>query len=308
MRKRGSDRIKRSPPTAPVVHAARWIFHRRRWWLCLLLLVPLAVVLATGFPAGTMPAAAPRADGNDPSPPPPEVVFHRYRVVTSYPHDRRAFTQGLVYEDGSLYEGTGQYGQSAIILRDLDTGEAVKRLRLPRKYFGEGITVFGDRLIQLTWKSQTGFLYAKDQFTPQGEFTYETEGWGLTHDGTRLIMSDGTSTLRFLDPNTYAVTGRIEIRDRGRAVPYLNELEYVDGRIYANVWPTWFIAVIDAENGRVTGWIDLRDLYSPPPHQRNNWVLNGIAYRPETKHLLVTGKYWPKLYEIELIDPTAPAQ
>ncbi len=237
-----------------------------------------------------------------------EVAFYRYKVIRSYPHDRKAFTQGLVYGDGLLYEGTGLRGQSAITRRNLETGKTVKRLRLPDKYFGEGITIFGDRLIQLTWKSNVGFVYQKDTFTLLGQFTYPTQGWGITQDGKRLILSDGSATVRFLDPNTYAETGRVEVRDRGRPVRRINELEFItdaeqhcgDGRIYANIWPTDYIAIIHPKTGRVTGWIDLTGLYTPSNGRKSEDVPNGIAYIPETKRLLVTGKLWPKLYEIEL--------
>jgi glutamine cyclotransferase len=240
------------------------------------------------------------SDGN-PAPAPPEVAHYRYKVVKIYPHDRRSYTQGLVYEDGFLYEGTGLYGQSAIYKRDFQTGKTIKMLRLPEKYFGEGITIFGDKLIQLTWQSNVGFVYKKDTFTPLSEFKYPMEGWGLTHDGKRLILSDGTPTLRFLDPNTYAETGRIEVRDQGRPVESINELEFIDGSVYANIWRTDQIAIIDPKTGRVTGWIDLAGLYAFPADDQDDRVLNGIAYLPKTKHLLVTGKCWPTLYEIELI-------
>jgi glutamine cyclotransferase len=255
------------------------------------------------------------SDSNQ-APAQPDVAHYRYKVVKSYPHDRRSFTQGLVYEDGFVYEGTGLYGQSAIYKRDLQTGKTVKTLRLPDKYFGEGITLFGDKLIELTWQSHVGFIYTKDTFTPLGQFKYSGEGWGLTHDGKRLILSDGTATLRFLDPNTFAETGRLEVRDQGRAMASLNELEYVarppsgvidsqpgaaGPQIYANIWQTNQIAIIDPKTGRVTGWIDLSGLYTPPANEQGDWVLNGIAYLPNTKHLLVTGKCWPRLYEIELL-------
>ncbi|MCL5279152.1 MAG: glutaminyl-peptide cyclotransferase [Planctomycetes bacterium] len=261
---------------------------------------------------------------------PPEVVHYRYKVIKTYPHDRRYFTQGLVYEDGFVYEGTGLYGQSALYKRDLQTGQTVKMLRLPDKYFGEGVTLFGDKLIQLTWQSRVGFVYTKDTFTPLREFKYRSEGWGLTHDGKGLILSDGTATLRSLDPNTFAETGRLEVRDQGRPVERLNELEYVaDGplvaqpppaveseesppragvpqgpagpRIYANIWPTDQIVIIDPATGRVTGWIDMSGLWTPPENEQGEAVLNGIAYLPQTKHLLVTGKLWPRMYEIELL-------
>jgi glutamine cyclotransferase len=248
-------------------------------------------------------------DGNQP-PPPPQVTYYQYKVIRTYPHDRQSFTQGLEYVDGLIYEGTGLYGQSAILRWDLKTGEVVKKLRLPDKYFGEGITLFDDKLIELTWKSNVGFVYSRDTFTLRGQFHYPTQGWGLTHDGKRLILSDGTATLRFLDPNTYAETGRLEVVDRGRSIRGLNELEFVpdggeqesagaSGLIYANIWPTDRIVVICPQTGRVTGWLNLAALYPRSAH--SDAVLNGIAYLPETRHLLVTGKLWPRLYEIELI-------
>ncbi len=267
-------------------------------------------IMPTGMPAQEQKAEPEsKSDGNDVSSQ-IEVSFYTYKVIRSYPHDRRAFTQGLVYEDGLLYEGTGLRGQSAITSRNLETGKTVKRLRLPGKYFGEGITLFGDRLIQLTWKSNTGFVYKKDTFTLLREFSYPAEGWGITHDGERLILSDGTATLRLLDPNTFAETGRVEVRDRDRPVRRINELEFIadpeqpcgDGRIYANIWPTDYIAIIHPKTGRVTGWIDLTGLYTAANGRGSEDVPNGIAYIPETKHLLVTGKLWPKLYEIDLVD------
>ena len=231
------------------------------------------------------------------------MAYYRYKVVRTYPHDARSFTQGLTYQDGFLYEGTGLYGKSVLTKRRLETNELIKRYRLPRQYFGEGITLFGDRIIQLTWKSRTGFTYAEETFRLLDEFRYDGEGWGLTHDGTRLIMSDGSDTLRFFDPNTFAETGRIRVRSNGRPVRQLNELEYIDGQIYANVLPTDYIAIIAPATGRVTGWIDLRGLYTPP-READTSICNGIAYLPESKHLLVTGKLWPRMYEIELVPRT----
>jgi glutamine cyclotransferase len=262
--------------------------------------------------AGPSPSHRPSSDSEDTTTR-PQVARYRYKVIKIYPHDRRFFTQGLIYEDGFLYEGTGLYGQSALYRRDLQTGRIVKSLRLPDRYFGEGITVLGDRLFQLTWQSGVGFVYTKDTFTPLREFQYTGEGWGLTCDGRRLILSDGTATLRFLDPNTFAETGRLEVRDRGRPIPYLNELEYVadrpagaqpqegPGSICANIWGADRIAIIDPATGRVTGWIDLSGLYPRPTDEQADDVLNGIAYLPQTKRLLVTGKRWPQLYEIELV-------
>jgi len=252
-----------------------------------------------------MALQSPAAEGREATAP-LEVVHYRYKVIASYPHDRRAFTQGLVYENGLLYEGTGLYGQSSLARRDLKTGKALKITHLARKHFGEGIALVpdpenrwgGDRIVQLTWRNNTGFVYRKDTFTLLKEFTYPTEGWGITYDGARLIYSDGTATLRFLDPNTFTETGRIEVQDRGRPVQSLNELEFIHGSVFANVWPTDQIVVIDPKTGRVTGRLDLSNLYPRPEGSED--VLNGIAWIPETGHLLVTGKLWPKIYEIEL--------
>ena len=237
----------------------------------------------------------------EPDGPEAPVAYYKYKIIKSYPHDTGSFTQGLFYQDGFLYEGTGLYGESVLTKRELKSGQIIKRSRLPRKYFGEGITLFGDKIIQLTWKSRKGFSYDRETFRLLGEFSYKTAGWGLTHDGTRLILSDGTDTLRFLDPNSYAETGRVRVRHNGRPLRQLNELEFIDGKIYANVLPTDYIAIITPQTGRVTGLIDLRGLYTPPRRSPSDTILNGIAYIPENKHLLVTGKRWPKIYEIELV-------
>jgi len=236
------------------------------------------------------------------------VAYYRYKIIKSYPHDTRSFTQGLVYQDGFLYEGTGLYGQSVLTKCELKSGRIIKKSRLPRKYFGEGIALFGDKIIQLTWKSRKGFSYDRETFRLLGEFSYNTKGWGLTHDGTRLILSDGTDTLRFLDPNSFAETGRIRVRHNGRPLRQINELEFIDGQIYANILPTDYIAIIAPQTGRVTGLIDLRGLYTPPPRSPSDTILNGIAYIPENKHLLVTGKRWPKMHEIELVPHTITPQ
>ncbi len=240
------------------------------------------------------------ASEQDPNAP----AYYRYKVIRTYPHNTQNFTQGLVYQDGYLYEGTGLYKQSILIKRNLEEDRIVKQLRLPDQYFGEGVTLFGDKVIQLTWKAQVAFVYDKETFRELDQFTYPGQGWGLTTDGKRLILSDGTYWLRFLDPNTYAETGRIRVGDGRRPLRQINELEYIDGQIYANVLPTDYIAIISPETGRVTGWIDLTGLYIPPQYSPSNVVLNGIAYIPETKHLLVTGKCWPKMYEIELVPQT----
>jgi len=268
----------------------------------------ILVLIATASILPHLAAAGETSAANSQSvPAEAPIAYYRYKIVRTYPHDTRSFTQGLVYQDGFLYEGTGLYGQSILTKRELKTNQIVKKSRLPRKYFGEGITLFGDRIIQLTWKSRTGFSYDRKTFRLLDEFHYDTEGWGLTHDVTRLILSDGTDTLRFLDPNTFAETGRLQVRSNGRPLRQINELEFIDGQIYANILPTDYIAIIAPRTGRITGWIDLRGLYSPPPSASGS-ILNGIAYIPETRHLLVTGKLWPKIYEIELVQLGAGSQ
>ncbi|MBN1362898.1 MAG: glutaminyl-peptide cyclotransferase [Sedimentisphaerales bacterium] len=271
--------------------------------------------------------APPNSEAASSTPQPPvaeQVIRYRYKVIKSYPHNTENYTQGLVYHDGFLYEGTGLYGQSVLTKRRFtvatsepnglpsdaaptgELGEIVKQTRLPDRYFGEGITLFGDKIIQLTWRSRLGFAYDKETLRQTETFTYDTQGWGLTHDGTRLIMSDGTATLRFLDPNTCAEIGLLHVRDEQRAIRQINELEYIDGMIYANIWPTDYIAIISPQTGLVTGWIDLTGLHTPPPNHNNNVIPNGIAYLPENKHLLVTGKLWPKMFEIELVPQATP--
>lgn len=228
------------------------------------------------------------------------VPVQTYRIVNAFPHDPAAFTQGLVYADGVLYEGTGLHGQSSLRRVDLESGVVLKRRELPRQFFGEGLTVWKDRILQLTWRSQVGFVYDRQSFEPAGKFNYSTEGWGLTHDGRRLIMSDGTSTLYFLDPDSFEETGQVTVHDDEGPVIRLNELEYVKGEIYANIWRTDRIARIDPASGRVLGWIDLHGLLSAEEQSGPEDVLNGIAYDLVKERLFVTGKRWPKLFEIEL--------
>jgi glutamine cyclotransferase len=237
-----------------------------------------------------------------------EVQHYSYQVVAEYPHDPGAFTQGLVYEDGVLYEGTGLKGRSSLRRVDLETGEVLQRYDLPSNYFGEGIALLGDRLYQLTWQSHVGFVYDKDTFALLDEFSYPTEGCGLTHDGERLIMSDGTATLHFLDPETLEETGSIQVHDDQGPVTHLNELEYIDGQVYANIWLTDRIARISPHTGQVTGWIDLSGLLDPDELTQPVDVLNGIAYDQENERLFVTGKLWPTLFELELIPQPAPTR
>jgi len=204
--------------------------------------------------------------------------------------------------NGLLIESTGRRGQSSLRLVDPATGQVLKGLRLPDQYFAEGATVLGDKIYQLTWQERTGFVYDRESFALLDVFAYPTEGWGLTHDGQRLIMSDGTATLYFLDPSTLQETGRVEVRDATGPVAMLNELEYVNGEVFANVWKTNWIARINPDTGQVTGWIDLTGLLQPEDTSQPVDVLNGIAYDEATGRLFVTGKLWPALFEIKLAD------
>ena len=260
------------------------MFSRPRGWLVLII-----IVLAAAGPTSS-PAAQRRT-----SPTP----VSKSKVVKSYPHDRQAFTQGLVYLDGVLYEGTGLHGQSGIRKVKLETGEVIQQRALDPKYFGEGIVVWGKSIVQLTWQSEIGFVYDLTTFAPQKTFAYKGEGWGLTHDGKQIIMSDGTSSLRFLDPQTLKETGRVTVRDGGVPVKDLNELEFVRGEILANVWQQHRIARISPKTGDVTGWIDLSGLLSPGESAGVD-VLNGIAYDAAGDRLFVTGKLWPKVFEIKV--------
>jgi len=228
-----------------------------------------------------------------------------YKIVNVYPHDPSAFTQGLIYEGGHLYEGTGLYGKSTLRKVELKTGKVLKLLPLPPDYFGEGLTSWKGDLIQLTWREGKGFVYERESFRLLREFSYPTEGWGITHDDTHLIMSDGSSSLYFLDPRTFAQVRKMEVLDRGTPVSGLNELEYVKGKIYANIWSSERIAIISPETGRVEGWIDLTGLSGSMGHPQKIDVLNGIAYDRDKDRLFITGKLWPRLFEIKLV-PVKP--
>jgi glutamine cyclotransferase len=223
-----------------------------------------------------------------------------YAVAHVYPHDPRAFTQGIEYREGVLYEGTGLNGQSTLRKVELATGKVLQQVAVSPEYFGEGITTWGQTILQLTWQSQIGFVYDRTTFKQLRTFKYTGEGWGFTHNDTALIMSDGSPSLRFLDPKTLMETRRLLVSDAGIVIRDLNELEWVNGEIYANVWQTNFIARISPANGRVLGWIDLTGLLSPDEQRRGADVLNGIAYDPAGRRLFVTGKLWPKLFEITL--------
>ncbi|UCG26632.1 MAG: glutaminyl-peptide cyclotransferase, partial [Bacteroidales bacterium] len=216
-------------------------------------------------------------------------------------HDISAYTQGLVYEDGFIYESTGQRGESTLRKVKLETGELIESLNLPPDLFGEGACIFGDKIIQLTWTSKTGFVYDKNTFRILNRIIYSTQGWGLTTNGEQLIMSDGSHIIYFLDPDYFTELSRIEVFDNERAVNNLNELEFIDGKIYANVYQSDLIVIIDPLTGKVLSRIDLQGLLSPEDRHDRIDVLNGIAYDAENKRLFVTGKRWPKLFEIQLV-------
>jgi glutamine cyclotransferase len=302
---------------------------RTRTWLLLLFLVvlavgcaptssgvvtltPTAIVGATFAPTTVVVAtpvtitAKPAPTGTAPTEQAPAPVYG-YRIVNEYPHDPDAFTQGLVYEDGIFYEGTGLKGRSSLRKVALETGEVLQIHDLSPEYFGEGISVVGDRIWQLTWQEHVAFLYNKETFEELDTVSYPTEGWGLTYDGERLIMSDGTSTLYFRDPVTFDLLGQVQVHDNGSPVARLNELEYIDGLVFANVWQTNRIAIIDPADGRVTAWLDLTGLLDSSDVTRSVDVLNGIAYDAAGKRLFVTGKLWPKLFEIEIVGDDATA-
>ncbi|WP_218934743.1 glutaminyl-peptide cyclotransferase [Rosistilla ulvae] len=224
-----------------------------------------------------------------------------FQVVNVYPHDAGAFTQGLAVADGRMYEGTGQYGTSSLRRVDLATGNVLQSISLNRDLFGEGITVWKDSIIQLTWKKRRAFVFDRETFQHRKTLRYAGEGWGLTHDGTHLIMSDGSPRLRFLDPDTFKELRQITVHDGRRRIDDLNELEFVEGEIFANVWYNDSIARISPQDGRVLGWIDLHALWPANQRPSREHVLNGIAYDRDAKRLFVTGKNWPKLYEVRIV-------
>jgi glutamine cyclotransferase len=271
--------------------------------------------------AGAAFASATPAEASTPTstsrtaPTPPDVPatpIYSYRVIAEYPHDPGAWTQGLIYAGADrLYEGTGLRGQSSLRLVRLGERVPERIVELDPQYFGEGITRFGDRIFQLTWQEQTGFIYDADSLQPIDSFSYpppgsdrHSEGWGLTHDGTRLIMSDGTNRLYFIDPQTMQFVDEIAVFDHEGPVVRLNELEYIEGEVWANIWLTNLVARIDPTTGRVKSYIDFSGLLTPA-EQAGADVLNGIAYDPQTGRIFITGKYWPKLFQIELLIPAS---
>ncbi|WP_295384610.1 glutaminyl-peptide cyclotransferase [uncultured Thiodictyon sp.] len=268
-------------------------------WLLLLLLLS-GVLLSAGVQAG---------GEHDHVELTPERVLNQtaipvygYRVVHTYPHDRTSYTEGLVMLNGTFYEGTGLYGQSKVRQWEPASGRILHEASLDSRYFGEGVTVLDGRVYQLTYLENTGYLYDQATLERHGGFRYVTQGWGLTTDGRHLIMSDGSSAIQFLDPKSEQQVRRIFVTDAVGPVGFLNELEYADGKLYANVWQTNFIAVIAPATGKIAAWIDLTGINPEPAVLVYPLVLNGIAYNPATKRLLVTGKCWPNIYEIALTE------
>ncbi|HSH50612.1 MAG TPA: glutaminyl-peptide cyclotransferase [Bacteroidales bacterium] len=225
--------------------------------------------------------------------------LYECRIVNTYPHDTKAYTQGLFYDNGILYEGTGQKGESSLRKVVLETGELIQSLSLPAKYFGEGITAFGDKIIQLTWTSQTGFVYNKESFTLINTLQYPTQGWGITTDGKKLIMSDGTQTIYFLEPEYFTEIGRVEVYDHEGPVRNLNELEYIDGLVYANVFLKEEIIAFDPKTGKMIKRIDCRKIIPEGYRNEHDNVLNGIAYDKNNNRIFITGKRWPHLFEVQ---------
>ncbi|MGA2537735.1 MAG: glutaminyl-peptide cyclotransferase [Terracidiphilus sp.] len=228
-----------------------------------------------------------------------------YQVVHTYPHDAQAFTQGLIYLDGHLYESTGLVGSSSLRMEDLETGRILQFHEVPSPLFAEGLTDWGSTLIQLTWQNHSVLVYDRLTFRLLRTLPYPREGWGLTEDGTHLIASDGTATLHFLDPETMREIRKVKVTDHGAPVTRLNELEYIHGQVYANIWYTDRIARISPANGKVLGWIDLTGLLPKEARSSPGAVLNGIAYDAAHDRLFVTGKLWPKLFEISVMHPKA---
>jgi glutamine cyclotransferase len=236
--------------------------------------------------------------------PPAPTPEYSFKVIHIFPHDPAAFTQGLAYRGGFLYEGTGLNGRSSLRKVQLETGEVVQRVDLAAEFFGEGITFLGNRILQLTWQSQTGFVYDAADFHLLRKFSYPGEGWGLATSGNEIFMSDGSEEIRVLDGNTLHEKRRVKVHDGGTSVTQLNELEFVEEELFANVWQTDRIARISPQTGKVVGWVDLKGLLGPMHTLEPGAVLNGIAYDAQGKRLFVTGKLWPSLFEIQLVRKT----
>ena len=234
------------------------------------------------------------------------LTKYSYQVVAIYPHDPQAFTQGLIFDEGFLYESTGLYGESSLRKINLETGSVIQEKKIDEIYFAEGLTLFNNVLIQLTWKSHIGFLYKKDNFEFIGSFEFPYDGWGITHNNKNLITSDGSENLRFFDPNNFLLTKEIKVHLNEMKINQLNELEFINGKIYANVWHTNLILIINPTNGEVTGWIDLTGLEEESDLLEK--VLNGIAYDQSNHRFFVTGKHWPHMYELMLIEESVENQ
>lgn len=230
---------------------------------------------------------------------------HSFTVLNSFPHDPTAFTQGLVYRDGFLYESTGLYGKSSIRKTNPATGKVLVKVNLPARFFGEGLTMIGDNTYQLTWKSGQGFIYGRENLKRKGSFTYSTEGWGLTDNGTQLIMSDGTEKLYFLSPTNFGITKVLSVKENGSAVDMLNELEYVEGKIYCNIWHSDDIVVVDSYSGMVERRINLGELRERLSFPDKAGVLNGIAWKSSSRTFLITGKNWSEVFEVRF-DSVSP--
>ncbi len=268
------------------------------------LMLKLRLLLVLALALSCLQCNSPGSNSNSannttaaPSGPAPK---YGYQIVNIWPHDSNAFTQGLILMDGKLLESTGTEGLSSLRRVELESGKVLKKVDVPEPYFAEGIALLNGKVYQLTWQHQTGFIYDAQTFERVGEFNYTGEGWGLTTDGQSLILSDGSSSLRFLDPNNFRVLRSITVTDSSRPVRQLNELEYVNGEIYANVWHDNRIAAIDPRSGRVNSWIDLTGLMPEGELQDPEAVLNGIAYDQAKDSLIVTGKLWPRVFEIKV--------
>lgn len=249
-------------------------------------LMTLTVLLACAPPTIAQRRAAP---------------VHGFRVVATFPHDPAAFTQGLVFAGGEFYESTGLNGESSLRRIEIATGKVLQELKVPAEYFAEGLALVGDELLQLTWRHHQGFVYDRATFKEKRTFPFKGEGWGMAYDAAGgLVMSDGSDTLTFLDPKTQAMVKTIRVRDAGRPVPQLNELEWVDGEIWANVWTTDRVARISPNTGEVNSWIDLSTLWPRAQRMPPADVLNGIAYDKATRRIFVTGKKWPRVYQISV--------
>jgi glutamine cyclotransferase len=281
----------------------------RRSWLVIALIAAAAMAIvtsilvmrdATGNQAGGSRSGPAATNANRPAGTAGRAERSDYQVIASYPHDPAAYTQGLVWWSGGFFESTGLYGQSSLRRVEFPSGKVLQQVRIDSELFAEGLALVETRLIQLTWTTRRGFVYDRDSFKLQREFTYDTEGWGLAYDGKNLILSDGSSTLTFLDTENFRRAGSLNVTMNGAPVRQLNELEFINGEIWANVWTSDTIVRIDPATGRVNSYLDMAGLLPPTQRRDNDDVLNGIAYDSETKRIFVGGKRWPRIFEIRL--------